>query len=107
MNHLTRRAFIVAASLLSQAGAIDMAEGNLADPEAGKGKRTLSLLPAAHTAAAEGTAEEDQEAAIIEKVVNRFRHMPAFRKELGWKLAYTQHSMYMFIDEDRGYAHCR
>jgi hypothetical protein len=28
--------------------------------------------------------------------------MPAFRKELGWKLAYTQHSMYMVIDEDRG-----
>jgi hypothetical protein len=35
-------------------------------------------------------------------VLEQFRHLPAFRKELGWKLAYTQHSMYMFIDEDRG-----
>ena len=101
MNHLTRRAFIVAASLLPQAGAIEMAARNLPNPEAGKGQGKFSLLPAA-PAAGGGAPAANQEAAVVQELVKRFRHMPAFRKELGWKLAYTQHSMYMFIDEDRG-----
>ena len=101
MNHLTRRAFIVAASLLPQAGAIEMAARNLPNPEAGKGQGKFSLLPAA-PAAGGGAPAAQQEAAVVQELVKRFRHMPAFRKELGWKLAYTQHSMYMFIDEDRG-----
>ena len=101
MDQMTRRAFMVTASLLPQAGAIEMAAQNMSNPEAGKGKRKFSLLPAA-PAAGGGTPAADQQAAVVQEVVNRFRHMPAFRKELGWKLAYTQHSMYMFIDEDRG-----
>jgi len=101
MNHLTRRAFIVAASMLPQAGAIEMAAQNLPNPEAGRGRRRFSLRPAA-PAAGGATPAADSEATLIQEVVNRFRHLPAFRKELGWKLAYTQHSMYMFIDEDRG-----
>jgi hypothetical protein len=101
MDQMTRRVFMVTASLLPQAGAIEMAAQNMSNPEAGKGKRIFSLLPAA-PAAGGGTPAADQQAAVVQEVVNRFRHMPAFRKELGWKLAYTQHSMYMFIDEDRG-----
>ncbi len=59
---------------------------------------SLPTAPAAEGA----TTAADQEAALIEELVKQFRHNPTFRKELGWKLAYTQHSMYMFIDEDRG-----
>ena len=70
MNNLTRRAFIVAASMLPQAGAIEMAAQNLPNPGAGKGKGRFSLLPAA-PAAGEGTSAADQEAALIQEVVKR------------------------------------
>lgn len=100
MDHLTRRKFIVAGSLLPQIGAIEAAK-NLFDPGSDKSKAKLpAYLVASSTAAV--TPDEDPHPAAMKAVVNRFRQMPAFRKELGWKLAYTQHSMYMFIDEDRG-----
>ncbi len=101
MNHLTRRAFIITASLLPQAAAAEMAAHKLPGLQAGKSHGPLSILPAVPESAA-ATPEGDQQPTAEQKVIDRFRHMPAFRKELGWKLAYTQHSMYMFIDEDRG-----
>ena len=70
MNHLTRHAFIVAASMLPQAEAIEMAAQNLSSPEAGKGRRKFSLLPAA-PAAGGATPAADQEAALIQEVVKR------------------------------------
>lgn len=101
MNHLTRRAFLIAASVLSQGWAIEMAAGNLSDPEHGKGQGKLSrLVPALATGRASPALE--QRADVVQEIVRTFRHMPAFRQELGWKLAFTMHSMYMLIDEDRG-----
>ena len=105
MNHLTRRAFIITASLLPQAAAAEMAAHKLPGLQAGKSHGPLSILPAVPESAA-ATPEGDQQPTAEQKVIDRFRHMPEFRKELGWKLAYTQHSMYMFIDEDRGVPDC-
>jgi hypothetical protein len=99
MNHLSRRAFIIAASMAPQAGALEIAAQNRPVPN--DGARKSFLLPA-HPEAAGGPPAAEQMANPAAEVLTRFRHMPEFRKELGWKLAYTQHSMYMFIDEDRG-----
>jgi hypothetical protein len=98
VSHLTRRAFIVATSLLPQAGAIDRA-AQLSKSVGRKGKTALFPAP---PAAGVGGAEADQQSPVVQEVIRRFRHLSPLRKELGWKLAYTQHSMYMFIDEDRG-----
>jgi len=95
MEHLTRRAFIVGASLLPQAAAMRSTAQN------GVSRSGLGLVPSPPAAGGGGTGA-DQKNPVVQEVIQRFRRMPAFRKELGWKLAYTQHSMYMFIDEDRG-----
>jgi Glycosyl hydrolase family 57 len=99
MNHLTRRAFIAAAPLLSPA--MQLAARNHFDPQRDSIEAKHPPLPGVSAAGGEEPAADQQQAAT-QRVINQFRHMPAFRKKLAWKLAYTQHSMYMLIDEDRG-----
>ena len=99
MKHLSRRAFIVTAALLPPVGAMERAAQK--SPDAA-GSKKISPLPPVHPEAAAGRVAADQQGSREQEIVKQFRHLPAFRQELGWKLAYTQHSMYMFIDEDRG-----
>jgi hypothetical protein len=100
MDQVTRRSFLATASLLPSTAAIDM-------PAQGQGKpapkETKKPAPqSSGQATSEGNPNVNAVSSPAKQVLERLKHWPYLRGQLGWKVAFTQHSMYMLIDEDRG-----
>ena len=85
MGDLTRRGFLLTTALGPMVGAGHKANGQ---------ERAESL-------ATEG-ASPPKPAAHSARSYNHLKRLSYVKKHLGWKMALSEHSMYMLIDEDRG-----